>query len=163
MRDFFKPWRRKAGVLTLGLACLAMVGWVRSQTNLDALFRLNKTNTHELSSYDGSIHWDRIWPIVTPRPSRWVYRHNGNITHVDNPWEGCKIHWKVEGFGFALSAFSRQELVVGLAPPTEFEQWSVPYWSIAIPLTLLSAWLLLSKSRQKPTTEPAPTTDPDHA
>ena len=27
--------------------------------------------------------------------------------------------------------------------------WIIPYWSIVIPLTLLSAWLLLSKQRPK--------------
>lgn len=35
-----------------------------------------------------------------------------------------------------------------------FPNFRVPYWSIVVPLTLLSAWLLLSKSRraQKPAT-----------
>lgn len=28
-------------------------------------------------------------------------------------------------------------------------RWSIPYWSFVIPLTLLSAWLLLSKPRAK--------------
>jgi hypothetical protein len=27
--------------------------------------------------------------------------------------------------------------------------WIIPYWSIVIPLTLLSAWLLLSKPRKR--------------
>ena len=27
--------------------------------------------------------------------------------------------------------------------------WSIPYWSIVVPLTLLAAWLLLSKPRVK--------------
>ena len=32
----------------------------------------------------------------------------------------------------------------------ELREASIPYWSLAIPLTLLSAWLLLSKPRQPP-------------
>lgn len=30
MREFFKPWRRKLGVATLGLALAAIGGWIRS-------------------------------------------------------------------------------------------------------------------------------------
>jgi hypothetical protein len=30
MRDFFKPWRRKIGTMSLGLACVFLAGWVRS-------------------------------------------------------------------------------------------------------------------------------------
>ena len=32
MGDFFKPWRRKIGVVTLVFACLVAGGWVRSLT-----------------------------------------------------------------------------------------------------------------------------------
>ena len=32
----------------------------------------------------------------------------------------------------------------------EFREWSIPYWSIAAPLTLLSASLILWKPRPKP-------------
>ena len=38
MHDFFKPWRRKFGVVTLRLACAFMAGWVRNLTKLDLLF-----------------------------------------------------------------------------------------------------------------------------
>ena len=31
MREFFKPWRRKIGVVTLVMACVLMAGWVRSE------------------------------------------------------------------------------------------------------------------------------------
>lgn len=41
------------------------------------------------------------------------------------------------------------------SPPINRPQ-IIPYWSIVIPLTLLSAWLLLSKPRAKPTTPANP-------
>lgn len=147
MGEYLNSWWRKCGIVTLIAACVFAAGWVRSQTNLDALFRLNQTNTHELSSYDGRLHWTRIWPITIPRPSRWLYRHNGQIEPTEDPWEGCEIHWKVTGLGFVLSAFSTQEAVPGLAPHTvEFESWDISYWAFVVPLTLLSGWLLLKKS-----------------
>lgn len=37
MREFFKPWRRKLGVLVLVLACVLMAGWARSQRMIDEL------------------------------------------------------------------------------------------------------------------------------
>ena len=30
MMEFFRGWRRKVGVVTLAMACVFMVGWVRS-------------------------------------------------------------------------------------------------------------------------------------
>jgi hypothetical protein len=32
----------------------------------------------------------------------------------------------------------------------DVKYWSIPYWSIVTPLTLLSGWLLLSKQRKSP-------------
>jgi len=37
MREFFHGWRRKIGVVTLVMACVLMVGWVRSPETCDLL------------------------------------------------------------------------------------------------------------------------------
>jgi hypothetical protein len=37
MGDFFKPWRRRIGVVTLVMACAFMGWWVRSQFYYDAV------------------------------------------------------------------------------------------------------------------------------
>jgi len=37
MGDYFKGWRRKCGLLTLMMACVAMGGWVRSRDTFDEL------------------------------------------------------------------------------------------------------------------------------
>ena len=96
MPTYFKPLRRKIGVLTLVLACVLMAGWVRSLSIQDKeLFNIDSLRNAIISS-QGSIAWER-----------WI----GNGRH---------------------------------------ESTSIAYWSIVIPVTMLSAWLLLSKSRQKP-------------
>ena len=78
MGDYFKPMRRKLGVVTLMMACVSVSGWVRSLTELDVLIRLNAHNTHLLLSGEGTISWERMWPIVNPRPTRWMYRHQSS-------------------------------------------------------------------------------------
>src|SRR5262245_25775563 len=37
MREFFKGWKRKLGVVTLGLACAFAAGWVRSYSEFDKI------------------------------------------------------------------------------------------------------------------------------
>lgn len=37
MREFFRSWRRKTGVLALVIACFLMAGWIRSLVWKDSL------------------------------------------------------------------------------------------------------------------------------
>ncbi|WP_010581632.1 hypothetical protein [Schlesneria paludicola] len=148
MGEFFRGWKRKLGVVTLLLACGFLAAWVRSQSSLDALFRLNQTNTHGVISVHGRVSWERIWPIRNPRPSRWLYRVNDQ-PGLEESWEGYELHWRVAGLGFDFSAFCNEEVVAsGPRWIQEFESWTIPYWAIVLPLTLLSAHLLLGKSRE---------------
>lgn len=151
MGEFFKGWRRKIGVATLTIALLSAGAWIRSLTVQDALIRLNQNDTHIVISMDGRIAWSRCWPIVQPRPSRWMYRHDKNPGYEDST-EGLDVHWNFSGPGFVYCAHSDKE---GTPPHTlESEVWQIPYWSLAIPFAALSAWLLLGKSRQA-TLQPA--------
>ena len=67
------------------------------------------------------------------------------LTDYPDQFESIGIKWRFRYFGFGIG--------------DEVDQTGVlraPYWSIVIPLTLLSAWLLLSKPRiakspEKPT------------
>lgn len=153
MGEFFWGWRRKLGVVTLGLSCMLTVGWVRSLVELDALALLNAHNSHLVISAEGGISWERIWPIMKTRPSRWLYKHN-EITKSNNPYEGIDVHWNVTGLGFDFRDFARLETAAGVAPYTqEYALWQIPYWSIVIPLSLISLWLLLFKLRKSTQTK----------
>ena len=56
MNGYFKPLRRKIGAVTLGLACLLMSGWVRSQFMGDVvLVRAGKTWSISFESNQGYI------------------------------------------------------------------------------------------------------------
>ena len=38
MGEFFKPWRRKSGVAALAVACVLGVGWVRNLSVVDSIY-----------------------------------------------------------------------------------------------------------------------------
>jgi hypothetical protein len=134
---YFRGWKRKVGLVALGLACLFAAGWVRSQSEDDSF-------NSEL--FDGS----------------WNYfaSANGHLTWITSTSE-------IVGFSAYEAA-----MLTGL-PPEEHQvvssnafsettkdsrltttKYVVPYWSIVVPLTLVSAGLLLSKSRREKTAEP---------
>ena len=85
--------------MTLGLALVCMIGWVRSANRSDSI-RINLDATHSIS--------------ISSRKRGITFMRVSRIISVD------AIDF-VEG------------------------RTSIPYWSIVIPLTLLSAWLLLSR------------------
>jgi hypothetical protein len=126
MRTFFYGWRRKAGVATLVVACMVMGMWLRSRDRndwigLSADYRLILL----LHSSEGEIWWQ-----TTQDP------------HDAPPYE--LLWWG-----------SSQHGLVPVLPPIEGDDSRavptvcVPYWSVVIPLTLLSAFLILLPSGKR--------------
>jgi len=58
MRDFFKGWRRKIGVLTLGLACAFAAAWIRSEVTCDSIQVIINGHKYRLYSYKSSLTLD---------------------------------------------------------------------------------------------------------
>ena len=158
--SYFKPLRRKFGVLTLGLACVFMSAWVRSLTIHEGIiFQASQSSDQRLISFQGAIHWcwldgssDRqSFPSV-----KWLSSPHRTNLMVINPARSWR--WRFAGFGIHDRTYDENEMFTVLL---------IPYWSIVIPLTLLSAWLILSKPRTKqpPGTEraiiPPTSTGPD--
>src|SRR4051812_44068427 len=61
MRELFKGWRRKFGVVTLVVACVFTAGWVRSLTNGNSLFLLALGKRHIVASERGALWWTTTW------------------------------------------------------------------------------------------------------
>jgi len=143
MGEFFKGWRRKMGVLTLVMACVFAAGWVRSQETADSIYIVvchreycfsSETGQLGISEFDDEPDYPWEYPLI--RSS--VARHD-----VDIPQQPFFFKYvRDEGM---------------YSPP--FSGIRVSYSPIVLPLTLLSAYLLLVKPRHPTTsvTQPDPT------
>ena len=141
MGEFLKGWRRKVGCVTLVMALAFTMGWVRSVSVSEGAVIQFPAWTHFLISTGGHFSWMANFP-ASDRPVEETVDHSFVYAEIEWKWR-CRWHGIDIGeghlMGFPLKA------------------WVIPYWSIVIPLTLLSAYLLLSKphnSTPKKITEP---------
>lgn len=96
MREFFKGWRRKAGVVTLVMA-MALTGmWVRSLSRDDWFdFSIGDSNYRISSSREYGLSW--IWwsKTLDASPSSAILdRHYGPIVLLFFLVSTCLILWK---------------------------------------------------------------------
>ncbi len=134
MPNYFKPWRRKIGVVTLVIACAFAAGWVRSDIYADNAY----ISDFLLMSLRGGLYCfyaNEALPIQTI----YFYSDSASPLRTTDPLRHSDFRgaWNFKCFGFGY----------GIVDNGGFCR--VPYWSIVIPLTLLSAHLLLSKPRVK--------------
>jgi hypothetical protein len=161
MGDVFHGWRRKVGVVTLLVACVFADGWGRSLWYEDWLAVITSSQSEHyhqrcLFSLHGKISWveRQVFNALSPySPSvAWgTNQQNGHL--VAAPLFGIVSNWRWElgGFGYGDSPNSDGTAASSIIV--------IPYWSIVIPLILLSAWLLLKKPRSSTpmkTPEPIP-------
>jgi len=167
MSEFFKGWRWKVGVVMLGIALLFLGAWIRSLSFLDRIdlrWAPDYSATESLLSMDGCLGWIEGFEQTVPfdpgsearassklvmRVPEWVTynRHGRSQLPADSScgspianwcWRWCRFGICTEDGTLAGGSFCRMRY------------WLVPYWSIVIPLTLLSAYLLLARPRRKP-------------
>jgi hypothetical protein len=155
MGSYFKSLRQKIGVMTLVMACLLMVGWVRSPLNKDSFqFELGAICLTLASNQHG------IWLVTSQRPKGvyqpdmlWTASQYWSLPGRRTPFSADPFghlkgwYWNTErqwGWGgFRFADFYDDNPNIGIRLTYRI----IPHWSIVIPLTLLSAWLLLSKPR----------------
>lgn len=137
MREFFRGWRRKLGVVTLGLALLVMGWWIRSLYSTDGMtISCEKECTlYQLVSIDSSLAW---------KHSDWSANRSIPIIPLWETVEAFKLDEVVLSPGTVRFRWWGFYIVDLVFPERTTRWWIVPYWSIVIPLTLLSAFLLLS-------------------
>ena len=121
MGEFFKGWRRKAGLVTLAMACLLMVGWMRSLVKCDALWFVVGNRQQMMWSMDSCIAWES--------------------DPVDS-----KEFWEMRTYDRSDSGYAA--LCWEVREEVDSPMWKVPYWSLILLLTLLSAWLIFAKPRK---------------
>lgn len=148
MGSYFKSLRRKIGVVTLVLACVFMAGWLQS-FRVDYLVEYRQ---HMLISIDGGLVWERPvrQPSVQSHDFHFLSRDLKKFPFLAAPFTAPtpddKWRWSCAGFVIA-----EYEVAVTTAAGTVSLEtnrfYRVPYWSITVSLTLISALLLLSKPR----------------
>lgn len=139
-------------MVALGLACAFAAEWVRSLSVYDqiAIPCEQRRSLTFVNSSLGLIHCSDF--IMREERSHFlknsrigVSSNKASVHPVDREHRFEVRNWRFRLLGFRVGEFENSEY--------GFSQTyvSVPYWSIVIPLTLLSAYLLISKLRQKPT------------
>ncbi len=155
MGEFFRGWRRKVGCITLMLACVFAVAWVRSIGREEGGYLDSKGQTPLMICSRNNFltiiiarHFTR--PVVfTQLKFRWF---DGSC-----PEETNEDYWTLANAGFANIVTKAQTfggMMIGSAFDTSvsnpLKKWfvSFPYWLINISLTFVSAYLLISKPQR---------------
>ena len=143
MSNYFKPLRRKVGVVTLGLACLLVAGWARNYSVRESInFPIGDSSALQFHSGDHCMSLVAMWTSIPDKEMASVrfYRHDDK--------DGVRLHVGEVMLASGPSPFRPKWFRFGLGNRlTTLMTYSLPYWSMVVPLTLLSACLLLSKPR----------------
>ncbi len=150
MREVFRGWQRKLGSVTLVISLALMGLWIRSRSTLDEYHLWKQQQTSVIvASEKACLVLGRLWnasPSVILGPYIEMDRERiisgGRIVHAAD----LEIESRRGYGGFELVKRYQQ-------PPLSLKNIRldlliIPYWCVVWPLTLLSAWLLLSKPRQ---------------
>ena len=144
MREFFKPWRRQFGVMTLIMSCVVTNIWFITNHRCFEFVSAIGEPIHILTARTGYFRWSSYMDInTTAAPFLWQEwpASENNIEPMDAPLMRIEWQWHLSWVGFEFG----KGRCHGSSP---IAVWAVPYWSIAIPMTLASAYLLLSKPRK---------------
>ena len=133
-------------MITLLLAVVLTGGWVRSLSNGDSFdFSLGGTATDDFVSVDSSLLWVKRYqpdsaevPMTFPEWESHDFIPSSRFYHIF-AIDAVKWNWQLFGFG------SGEHQADAWAHGYRCRLWIIPYWSIIVPFTALSAFLLLSK------------------
>lgn len=134
MRDFIRGWRRKAGCAALVMACGLTALWIHSRTTRSETVVPVGSRLNVLYGFEGHIYWVG-YDAGNGMPLRWGYR------------TGYRSRDWLEQF--SLRDFELIWPELEKKHPYRMRYWSFQPGHFAIPLTLLSAVLLLWPQRKR--------------
>lgn len=153
MGEFFKRWQRKAGCVALMLAIALTFGWLRSEFITDRLY----FGKSLLESTGGATHFSWMEDsddIELSWDSQERKSYDGNTRGVlrgEYLWHPV---WRYSLAGLEIGFVEDRRLGMKTA---YFAQ--CPYQWIVLPLTLLSAPLILWRPRKRNSFEPSTTSN----
>jgi hypothetical protein len=131
MKEFFHGWRRKAGVATLVMACAFSAKWAESLDDINHHFFDLPQHWPDIVSNSGQLKF-RLFEDFELDNTDWEYFDDGADDRLWHPLI------TVEPFTIGSGR------TMGGGHAIVFE-----YWSLVLPLTLLSAYLILWKPRKR--------------
>lgn len=168
MSAYFHGWKRKVGLVTLGLALLMTVAWLRAfrSGSGDSIvyasqFLPSRDNAHKELHCLGFASFEQTLLLSTEEWDAWPSSTGWRL--ADLRWESYpkpSTELNMEGTKTTLrsapGSWSACGAVFGsiMTEDFNFRVWAiiVPHYLVVIPLTLLSGRLLLGKPRAKPLT-----------
>jgi hypothetical protein len=138
MREFFRGWRRQVGAVTLFIACVLTMGWVRSGSTEDRTTMILSQRFYLFVSSRSSISW---WAMDNKGSPSSVVQMIGRSSATNSPRPALSHSDIIEVLTHLYAVGD------GRDNPLNVACWTVAYWSVVLPLTILSAYLLLSKPR----------------
>ena len=173
MGELFRGWRRKFGVATLVMALVFMGGWVRSPFLTDSFsvnsFWPGSGVRQGMFSSNGVLLWIKVkdgsdcdFGLVPDFPAFQLPGFGSSRSNSNNALLMIfdrNFKWSFDSLGFGIGSNVVAANKTPGAPSIAVRLLKVPYWSIVIPLTLISAWLLpptTRKSTLKEITQPIP-------
>jgi hypothetical protein len=149
MREFFGGWRRKLGCVALVVSCVFAGLFMRSFA-----FDFGIAGDTYVESSQGYLRWTKYSQFAgehTPQPLRWFSHPYTGMNGNQFPAKTIG-HYRIAGFvidSHHLVDFDGNQM-------HRVDSWIVPYWSICLPLTALSACLLLWPRRKRKTSAQTP-------
>ncbi len=153
MRTFLHGWRRKAGVATLVVALAVFGMWTRSLYFTDICCANLFGDYHVIQSRHGIAVWLRqigigvIADVTDSYGKIDHYRPEYRYSKWNEAWEPDEV-WRCD-WQYRLGeagAGCHEQMDDGKLRTL---WWRIAYWELVVPLTLLSAYLILWKPRKR--------------
>jgi hypothetical protein len=148
MGEFFRGWKRKVGCVTLAAACVFALGWIRSYERRDFLNLRLGNSVIRIASLGAHFKFIHVTPAADNQFGWDSYPEQPGYDPTKD-LEGYDLQWHAHFLGFYCGC----GILNSSLRTTIF---TTPYSSIVIPLSLLSAWCLLTKPRSKSVTKSEP-------
>lgn len=150
MFTFFRGWQRKAGVITL-LMALALLGlWMRSHVVTDQLWKEPPDSDDvRFGTSGGSIYWIRqtIW-WEKPRSRdgwNWIAEPYHDLVELDG-FRCTERHWIC---GAEIVVARPEKIAIDGSGLLRIGYWRCSLLWLVLPLTMVSAYLLIRKPRKR--------------
>lgn len=147
MREFFRGWRRKVGCVTLVMALALTGAWIRSSLVQDEIYLLRPERVYAIQSSVGGIQWENHSPsFVFPGGGSFHWISRTMVYPSERHW---RSHVLEENVCWDCAGFVYYKAIDSTPLSRTVEIWRGPYWSLVVPLTMLSSYLLLCPPRKR--------------